>query len=205
MGIIEWFKGYKKIPGKVFHSEQEIKNPTLLIDVKIYTHSILHRLLLLNKVLPVGKCIGMKIYFRNLYDEKIPKIPNLQYFISYPNTPPDKEPARKWYFDIPELDNKEDIYYTEVPKLFMPEIPGNHTLIIPQAIRELQYAGYHGLAGRKYKIMSGGWTYNFYVSDVMEVRNSLLVSFALIAAIITLFVSIISLILSLMSQNVINF
>jgi len=197
MSLIDRIKGYKNIPGTVFHSELEIKNPTLLIDAKIYTHSFLHRLLLLNKVLPVGKYIGMTFYFRNLYNEKIPKIPNLQYFISYPNTPPDKEPLRKWYFDMPELDNKEDIYYTEVPNLFMPEIPGNHTLIIPQAIREIQYAGYHGLAGRKYKIMSGGWSCNFYVSDVMEVRNSLLVSFALIVAIITLFVSIISLIISL--------
>jgi len=147
----------------------------------------------------------MKIYFENLYDEKIPKISNLEYFIEYPNTPPEKNPQRRWYFDMPQLDKKGTKYYTEVPRFFMPEIPGNHTLIVPKFIEELQYAGEHGLAGRKHKVMSGNWTCNFYVSDAMEVRNSLLVSFAVMVSIITLFVSIISLILSLIGQNIINF
>ncbi|MBW2615977.1 MAG: hypothetical protein JRD02_07360 [Deltaproteobacteria bacterium] len=200
MSIIDRLKGYKKIRGTVFHSEQEINNSTLLINAKIYTHSLLLRVLLLNRVLPVGKRIGMKIYFKNLYEEKIPKIQNLPYFINYPNTLPDTEPARNWYFDMPELGNKDDGYYEKVPKLFLPEVPGNHILIIPRVSGGVQYAGYHGLAGRKYKIMAGHWTQNFYVSDSMEVRNSILVSFAVIASIITLFVSIISLIISLMTK-----
>jgi len=203
MSIIDWLKGYKKIPGKVFHSEQEIHDPTLLINAKFYTHSILHRALLLNKVLPVGKPIGMKIYLGNLHDERISKVENLTYFINYPNTPPSSEPQRKWYIDMPELEKKGAVYYTKVSKLFMPEIPGNHTLIIPKIIKEQYYAGYYGLAGRKYKIMSGNWTQNFYVSDEMEVRNSLLVSFALMASVITLCVSIISLVLTLMSMKII--
>lgn len=203
MSIIDWLKGYRKVEGTVFHSEQEIKNPTLFINARFYTQSPILRVLLLHHVLPVGKKVGMKIYFRNLYDETIPGTKNLEYFVNYPNTPQGFTPQRKWYFDMPELVNKDDRFYTKIPVLFVPEVPGNHTLIIPRTkdLENIQYAGIHGLAGRKYKIVSAGWGQNFHVSDQMEVRNSVLVSFALMASIITLFVSIISLIISLLSQQ----
>ena len=41
MSIIDRLKGYSKVEGTAFHSDQEINNPTLLINAKIYTHSLL--------------------------------------------------------------------------------------------------------------------------------------------------------------------
>ena len=60
---------------------------------------------------------------------------------------------------MPRLDWKYETCFAEVAEFFMPEIPENHTLKITKITKEFQYAGYHGLSNRKYKIVSDDWTF----------------------------------------------
>lgn len=192
------FFGCKKCDEKIFYDEQEIDKPTLLIGASYKTRNIffciLNRITLgllgLDKILTIESPIGMKIYFENLYDQEIEGRKGVDFHINYPNSPQ----IRPWKLNFPNLKKKGDCCYAETKTLFKPEIPGNHELIITNVSRQLQYADYHGLTGRKFKKIDGMWRGSFYVYSMMESRILIIIIFTLIVSFIALILSLIHLV-----------
>jgi hypothetical protein len=158
------FDNCKEASEKIFHSEQEITQPTLLLRAEFETHNRFLRFIGLNKhVLPIDSRIGLKIYFTNLYDTEIETFSNVPFRIVYPGG----QQVRPWKINLPNLRKKGDCLYSEVETLFNPEIPGTHQLVI-EKVKGVQYADIHGVTDRPYKQIDGNWVSSFHVLNKIE-------------------------------------
>lgn len=179
------FNNCKGSDEKIFHSEQEIINPTLLIKAEFETHSKFLKFIGLKKVLPITHNIGVKLFFQNLYDEEIGTTYDVDFYIKYP----DGKQFRPWKINLPNLKNKGDCVYAETKTLFKPEVPGTHHLIIKK-IDTVQYADLHGVTDRPYKQIAGDWIGSFHIYSEIEYRFYLIAVAALVVSFLSLIISV---------------
>ena len=183
----------KKASEKIFHSDQEISKPTILIRAEFETHDRFLRFTRLKQLLPITSPISMKIYFKNLYHEEIKGIKGVAFNIYYPG----KQQMRPSRIDLPGLKASGkygDCVYSETRTLFHPEIPGTHRLTIENSIdnrKYMQFADFHGVTDRPFKLIGGDWTCSFHVSSEMEYRLYLTAFGALAVSLLSLLISII--------------
>ncbi len=178
------FRECKKSDEKIFHGDQEISQPTLLIRAEYKTHNKFLKLIGLRRILPVTHRIGLKLYFQNLYNEEIKAKQNVEFYIEYP----DGKQLRPWRINLPNLKNKDNCVFAETKTLFKPEVPGTHRLIIKQ-IEKVQYADLHGITDRPYKQISGVWASSFHIHSEIEYRFYIIAFVALIVSFSSLIVS----------------
>ena len=213
----------KKCDQKIFHPEQEITRSTLLIDAEFKSYSKLLKVCdlitlglfgLRKAILPIDSPVGLRLYFKNMYNEEIEGTEKVNFFVRYPGEgtsgsfqglikglrPGEKMnkskfsgelhdlPSRNWIINIPKLKAYEHCY-AEADIFFKPEVSGNHEFIITK-IPSVQYAGYYGLTDRPYKIITGHWSTPFYISSVAEFRTLLTGILALLVAIFALLFNI---------------
>ena len=164
----------------VFSRGQYITSPTLLINAKFTTHSRLLRFLRLSEMLPINHFVRLRLYFKNLYDAEI-NSKEVGFGIEYPNG----KQFRRWPINIPQINKKDECYWSEIDILFKPEIPGVHRLVIDN-LDGVQYADYHGLFSRPYKQMDEKWTSSFYIYTTLELRLYLVAFLALLISTISL-------------------
>ena len=186
MKACEIFKSCNKCNSNIFHSDQSINKPTLLINSEIQTHNKFLRLIKLKEILPVTDFVRLKLTFKNMHDSEIKEFKDVPFAIIYP----DGSQFRPWKINIPNLIKKDDCCFAETDILFKPEVPGNHRLVIKH-IDGLQFADLYGLTDRKFKIIDKDWTASFYIYSSLELRFYVI---ALLALIVSLFSLVIALI-----------
>jgi len=174
----------RKANEKIFHTDQQISQPTLLIKAKFETQNRFLRLTLLKRVLPITSRVSLKIFFKNLYSQDIKGVENVTMQIEYPGT----LQIRPWKINLPNLKANGDCVYSETRTLFQPEVPGTHRLIIKK-VEGIQYADIHGVTDRPYKQIAGDWTSSFHVLSEIEYRVYSVAFFALIISVVSLLIS----------------
>ena len=142
-----------------------------------------------NRILSIDSRIGVRLFFKNLYDDEIPAHKNVPFLIEYPG--PAGKQRRHWRINLPNLMKRGDRCFAQTKSLFKPEISGTHRLIIFE-LPDLQYADYHGVTERKFKIIEKKWVAPFYISSGIEVRMLIIVILTLMISIIALLVSILN-------------
>lgn len=140
------------------------------------------KLIGLHRLLPVENLVHLKLGFKNIGHEAIPNVRNVQWAIIYPQG---SVQFRQWKLNIPSLEVGQE-RWTEPPWLFMPEVPGQHTMVILRPFSELKsvsppviakfepsndeseiaslkYAAPYGLIGREFALTDDMWKASFYV------------------------------------------
>jgi hypothetical protein len=186
MKIKNELKGCKE-RGRVLPSEQNIKSSTLLINALFTTHHCIFRKLpWLSGILPINHFVRLRLYFKNLYETEI-KEQEVNFWILYP----DGKQYRSWYIKIPQLNHKDDCYWSEIDILFKPEVPGIHRLVF-EKLEGIQYADFHGMVGRPYKQIDAEWTTSFNIYSPLELGSYLVAIVALVVASLSCIISILS-------------
>ena len=212
---------------EIFVSHQEVDRSTLLINPEFRSKSRILKFLdtitarifsLTTSIFPVGRPIGLKLQFENLYTEEIVGR-KVRFFVRYPDYPGDttrlrlyhgKESGRKdalileegteynfprkLFLNIPTLKGNDRCYGETKRWFFVPEVPGTHQLIIVN-IPDVRYAAYYGLADREYAFIEGAWSASFHVSTIAEYRMLLLVFGTLFLSVVTLAITVANLFL----------
>ena len=119
------------------------------------------RLIRLDRILPIGNFVHLKLGFKNIGSKVIPNIENVNWRIIYP---PGSKEVRIWTLNIPKLEIDQAVW-TKPEWLFMPKVSGQHTMMLfnPPQKEDLNYASPYGLVGRKYEYTNDGWTASFYI------------------------------------------
>lgn len=153
------------------------------------------------EIIPVGKPIELRIFFKNISPEHpLIKGYQIKYFIRYPGGMAGSGPSRGWYARIPTLKTKGQSCNKSQKDFFVPEVPGAHELIIDTS-GAVWYAGAFGLGARPYKIttmqngdppkeVSGNINFTFHVSSHHEYKMFIIVFVTLGVALIALLSSL---------------
>ncbi len=168
----------------IFISDQKIDKSTILINANFKTHNKFLKLIRLENILPVTYPVSLEIYFENLYNQEIEGFQNIAFYIEYP----DSNQIRPWKLNVPKLKSKGDSCTAKSDKFFVPEVPGIHRLVINE-INVVQYADYHGISGRPYKLIDGNFISSFYIYSALELRFYFTAFSALIISLISLAIS----------------
>lgn len=174
----------RKTDEEIFHTDQEISQPTILIRAEFETQNRFLRWTCLKRVLPVNSRISLKIIFKNLYSHEIKGIKNVPLQIEYPGS----LQIRPWKINLPNLKGNGDCVYSEAQTLFHPEVPGTHRFVIKK-VEGIQYADLHGVTDRPYKQIAGDWASSFHVSSEIEYRVYFVAFFALIISVVSIVIS----------------
>lgn len=154
---------------RIFNQGDGIRGKRLLLQANFTTDNFLLELLRpigLNKILPIGNLVHLRLGFRNIGDEVIPDIENIEWRIHYPHG---SIQLRRWTLNIPNLEVGQGVW-TEPEWFFMPEVPGHHTMVLLrpnnseiEEIEDLRYASAYGLIGREYALIDDMWKASFYI------------------------------------------
>lgn len=143
-----------------------------------------------NEIFPVGQPMNLILYFQNISKNKFPieEAPT-KFFIKYPN---ETKPSRQWDIKIPSLNKPRDNCSLFTENFFVPEVSGEHELLII-GIEGVRFAGPYGIAGRRYRIpkSGGAWRFTFHVSKSHEYKVFLISFIALAVSLISLLLAVI--------------
>lgn len=203
--IAKCYRKYFNPNRNVFDSSQRIEEPTLLINAEFRSAAKLFGLIPIRwipsarQLLPVTSPILLRLYFENLYDRRIPEREKVRIGIFYPHplTKPSRDdalninPDRPWHLQtIPSLQRKHEYAYTNLVRLFVPEVPGTHLLVIAREPSNYKYADYHGITDREFKQIPGDWTASFHVITAAEFYLYIIASFSLLVSLIVLGITV---------------
>jgi hypothetical protein len=211
--VIRFSKKRKISPENIFNAEQGVQGKRLLLQAKFTTDNRLLKafgFLGLNRILPVDDKIHIKLGFKNIGTEEIQETGDVKWAIFYPVG---SIQCRTWSLNIPYL-NVGEWCWTEPEWLFLPEVPGHHTLLVlrPLCFIEnceifepnnwaimrttiLKYAAPYGLIGRKYALTDGSWKASFYVLNRGEHITIIIIMATVILAFLSFLLSFISIFL----------
>ncbi len=154
---------------RIFNGDDGIRGKRLLLQAEFTTDNLLLKLLKpigLNKILPLGNLVNLRLGFKNIGDEVIPNIENVEWRIYYPQG---SIQYRHWTLNIPNLEVDQAVW-TAPEWLFMPEVPGHHTMVLHRPMNskgsendDLKYASPYGLIGREYALTDDMWKASFYI------------------------------------------
>jgi hypothetical protein len=223
--VICFSKKSRISPEQIFDAKQDIQGKWLLLQAEFTTDNWLLKALGfigLNRILPVGNKIHLKLGFKNIGTEEIQGDKDVvDWIIFYPQG---SLQYRHWHLKIPHL-NVGDSRWTKPEWLFMPEVPGHHTMFVlrpswflqdgkickpksreSQEPASLKYAAPYGLIGRKYALTDDNWKASLYVLNRGEYITIIIIMATIILAFLSLLLGFFNTILvstSTISSNII--
>lgn len=192
--MVKFFKKYFICDKNIFDKEADITESTLLINAEFKSQAKFLGIIpfrwvpFFKELLPVNSPVLVKLYFENLNDKEIPEIKKPKMDIYYPHAlNVDQKPSRGWHLKrLPRLEKKGDFVYSETTRLFLPEMPGTHLLLIGHKESPYQFADYHGISDRKIKLIAGAWYATFHVLTTAEFYLYIVASLTLLSSIVIL-------------------
>ena len=200
----------------IFDEQDDNPKKFLLLQAEFTTDHWLLRHWPFKTVLPIGSRVYMKLGFKNIGEEAIPEIKKVGLRIHYPQG---SRQIRKWDLNIPNLPPGDEVW-TQPPWLFMPEVPGHHTMALlrpcaqPELLyisasdqltiafsrgngykiaknEDLTYAKSGGLINRDHAHIDGPWTASFYISNGAESITIIIIFFTAALAFISIFLTVV--------------